>query len=138
MRTILLLVMMTLLACGKAAEDAKRREAEKAEAAHREAEKEAARAREEADAAAKKLDDLMKKLEDIDKQTSQAIEGLTNAQNDADRVAATAKLEEARKAKAQLEAELATAKAEAERAQRLRGVKISKECIDNPLAKGCE
>jgi hypothetical protein len=36
-----------------------------------------------------------------------------------------------------MEQRIAEAKAAAARAERKKGVKISKECQDNPLAKGC-
>lgn len=60
------------------------------------------------------------------------------AQNDADRAAAKAKLEALRKERAEMDARIAAAKAAASKAQRKQGAKISKECLDNPLAKGCE
>ncbi len=63
--------------------------------------------------------------------------GSPHAQNDADRANAKAKLEELRREKAEMEAKIAAAKAAAAKAQRAKGRTISKECQDNPLAKGC-
>jgi hypothetical protein len=66
-----------------------------------------------------------------------AVVAVTEAKSEADREAAKARLQELQKQKTDLDTQLAAAKAEGEKAQRLKGVKISKECQDNPLAKGC-
>jgi hypothetical protein len=36
-----------------------------------------------------------------------------------------------------MKARAAAARAAAEKAERLKGVRVSKECMENPLAKGC-
>ena len=73
----------------------------------------------------------------MDKKLASAVDNVVAAQNDADRAAAKSKLEQLRKEKAEMEARIAAARAAAARAERLKGAKISKECQDNPLAKGC-
>lgn len=103
---------------------------DKAEASAREAEK-------QAHEAAERVDKLSRDLEDLDKRLTGAVDSVIAAQTDADRSAARARLEQLRKEKAEMEARIAAAKAAAEKAQRQKGVKISKECQDNPLAKGC-
>lgn len=60
------------------------------------------------------------------------------AQNEADREAAKAKLQALRKEKAEASQRIDAAKAAAGKAPRVKGVKISKECMDNPLARGCD
>jgi hypothetical protein len=60
------------------------------------------------------------------------------AQNDADREAAKAKLQALRKQKSEAAQRIDGAKAAAAKAERVKGVKISKECMDNPLARGCD
>ena len=81
---------------------------------------------------------LQRSLEDMDKRVNEAVDSVVAAQTDADRANAKAKLEALRKEKAEMEAKVAAAKAAAARAQRAKGTKISKECQDNPLAKGCD
>ena len=60
-----------------------------------------------------------------------------DAQNDADRASAKARLIKLQQEQAEMKQRAAEARAAAERAERKKGVKISKECLDNPLAKGC-
>jgi hypothetical protein len=59
-------------------------------------------------------------------------------QNEADREAAKQKLEELQKERADMEERAAAAKAAADKAERARGLHVSQECLDNPLAKGCD
>jgi hypothetical protein len=107
-----------------------RRRAEEAEAVAAKAVKEAQEARDKVDQAQKDVDELTQKL-------TAAVDAVMAAQNDADRTAAKAKLEQLRREKAEVETRLGEAKASAARAARLKGTSISKECMDNPLAKGC-
>ena len=60
-----------------------------------------------------------------------------NGDPDADREAATAKLDVLRK-QAQMQERTATAKDSAAKAERKKGIKISQECMNNPLARGCD
>jgi colicin import membrane protein len=83
------------------------------------------------------VDRLQRDLSDMDKKVSAAVDGVVTAQNDADRASAKAKLQELNRQKYEMEKRIAEAKAAAARAERLKGAKVSKECQDNPLAKGC-
>jgi hypothetical protein len=93
------------------------------------------------DAETKELLEKVEKLQasfiDMTTQVNNAIAAVDAAQGDADRASAKAKLADLQRRQAEIQAQMAAAKAAAERAQRLKGVKISKECLDNPLAKGC-
>jgi hypothetical protein len=71
-------------------------------------------------------------------QITELVGALEAAQDDASRSTARAKLTALQKQQTELQSQLAAAKAEAAKAERLKGVKISKECLDNPLAKGCQ
>ena len=66
-----------------------------------------------------------------------AEDSLIAAQNDADRQAARAKLAALQQQEADAKQRVAQAKAAAEHAQRIQGIKTSDECQKNPLAKGC-
>lgn len=102
-----------------------------------EAMKQAQEAQKQAQEAQDKLQQVAKDLGDHDGRLAKAASELISAQNEADRAAAAAKLEALKKEQAELEARVAAAKAAAEKAERAKGVKISKECLDHPLAKGC-
>jgi hypothetical protein len=91
----------------------------------------------DADAAPSSVDKLAKDLAELDKRTSDAIENVMRAKNDADRTSAKAKLVALQRDKAELEARVAAARAEAAKAARAKGVTIEERCLDNPLAKGC-
>jgi hypothetical protein len=60
-----------------------------------------------------------------------------SAQTDADRKAAQSNLDKLRQQKFEMEQRIAAAKAAAEKAKRAQGLHLSKECLENPLAKGC-
>jgi hypothetical protein len=87
--------------------------------------------------AKEKVDRLTNDLADLGKRVDKATDDLAAAQNDADRAAARSKLDKLRQERADMENRMAAAKAAAEKAERAKGVHISKECQDNPLAKGC-
>ena len=101
----------------------------------------AKKAKDEAVAAAQEAKDRLVKLEkdldEIQEKVGKAVNDLSVAQNDADRQAARGKLAEAQKEQYEMKQRVATAKAAAERAERNKGVHISDECKNNPLAKGC-
>jgi colicin import membrane protein len=105
-----------------------------------------ARAKAEADAAkaaadAKATADSVTKLQgDLDKlarSVDQAIDDVNAAKSKADVDAVKAKLSQLQAERAELERQIAAAKAAAARAERAKGVHISPECLENPLAKGC-
>lgn len=108
-----------------------------AELARDKAEREADEAVRLATDAQERVEKLMRDLEDLDKRVTTAVDSVVAAQNDVDRANAKAKLEQLRKDKAEMDARLAAAKAAAAKARRSRASTISKECQDNPLAKGC-
>ncbi|HTJ41249.1 MAG TPA: AgmX/PglI C-terminal domain-containing protein [Kofleriaceae bacterium] len=64
--------------------------------------------------------------------------GSANPNEEAERLEAEEKLAQLQKERSDMEAREEEAKAAAERVERKKGVTISKECLDNPLAKGCE
>ena len=99
---------------------------------------EAEHAMAEAKLAADKVSAIATQLTALDDKVSQAVTAVVEAQNDADRAAAKAKLSALQREKADLEAQVAAAKAAAARAERMKGVHVSPECLANPLAKGCE
>jgi len=102
-----------------------------------EAEAIAEKAAKDAKEAQEKVAKLSNDLIDLGHRVDQATDALAAAQNDADRSAARAKLDQLRKERAEMEQHIADAKAAAAKAERARGVHVSKECLDNPLAKGC-
>jgi hypothetical protein len=83
------------------------------------------------------LDAVMRDLEMLDTKVTDAVTAVTEAQTDADRTAAGARLMQLKQEHQELLQRAAAARAAAERAERTKAVKISKECLDNPLAKGC-
>jgi hypothetical protein len=101
------------------------------------AEARTAQAIQEADDAKARVEKLMGDLDALDVRVSAAVSEVVDAQSDAQRSTATSRLKMLQKEKAELEMMIARARSDAERAERAKGTKISKECIDNPLAKGC-
>ena len=110
-------------------------------AADRAAKETAERARDQAVQEAKEAQDKVEKLSndlaDLDKKVNSAVNGVVAAQNDADRKAAAANLATLQQQKRDMEQRIAAAKAAADKANRAKGLHISQECLDNPLAKGC-
>ena len=103
------------------------------------------KAQAEADQAAKdakEAEERVRKIEiDLDAfnaKLNAAVDAVVAAQNDAERQAAKARLDALRTEKLELEQRVAAAKAAATKAERAKGVKVSPECMDNPLAKGCD
>ncbi|HTL36532.1 MAG TPA: hypothetical protein VL326_25540 [Kofleriaceae bacterium] len=113
------------------------RDSEAADARRKKAEAEAAQAVKDANDAKDKLDRIMKDLDDLDTKVGAAVSAVADAQNDADRASAKQRLIALQKEQYDMKQRAAAARAAAEKAERLKGVKISKECMDNPLAKGC-
>jgi hypothetical protein len=90
------------------------------------------------------LKHLTDDINEQDNRLKAAESAVTVAQTDADRkaaqanlVAAQANLDRLRKQKIEAEQRQAAAAASAAKAERAKGLHISKECQDNPLAKGC-
>jgi hypothetical protein len=114
---------------------------ERASEAHlraNQAELQAEQAMKDAKEAAEKVQKLAVDLDAMNEKVSSAVTAVVDAQNDADRAAAKVKLQALQKEKAELEQRIAEAKAASDRAERSKGVHVSKECLDNPLAKGCQ
>lgn len=145
------LVVVVLFACSNeekppASAPSKPAEAERAEPdrelAKAKAAQEAAEAiAHEAVRSAKETREVVERLEhDMDemaKQLNEAIAAVATAHDKAAIDDAKARLAELQKERAEMQARIAEAKAAAAKAARTQGSKISKECQDNPLAKGC-
>lgn len=80
---------------------------------------------------------LQQDSDEIQARLDKAIADVGNARDAAELKAAQERLMALNKEKAEMNARLAQAKAAAEKAERAKGVHISKECQENPLAKGC-
>ena len=83
------------------------------------------------------LRQLSNDLKEQDKRLGDAEGALKTAQTDADRRAAQANLDKLRQQKYEMEKRLQAAQAAAAKAERAKGAHIPKECLENPLAKGC-
>jgi colicin import membrane protein len=123
-------VAIVLIINAKGSEETAKSEATEAKQREAEAVKAAEKAQE-------LVDKLKRDLDEMDKKVSGAVDAVVAAQNDADRATAKANLDRMRQQKADYERRLAEAKAQAERAKRLKGATVSEECKNNPLAKGC-
>jgi colicin import membrane protein len=113
-------------------------EADEAERAKRAAEAAARQAVADAAKARAELDALMRELDAFDAKVSKAVDAVADSQNDAERTAASAALKKLQLEQVELKQRIAAARAGAEKAERLKGAKISIQCIENPLAKGCQ
>lgn len=85
-------------------------------------------------------DDLMilqRQLDAVNGKVAHDMDAIANAKSEKDRTAAKAQLDVDRKEKSAIEDRFIAAKSAAAKREREKGVKISKECRDNPLAKGC-
>jgi predicted nucleic acid-binding Zn-ribbon protein len=104
------------------------------------AQTEAEQARYEARAAQEKLEKIEHDLDDLTAKVDGAVNSIMAAQNDADRAAASSKLQALQKEQAEMKARIRDARDAAEKADKKKSqntVQMSKECMDNPLAKGC-
>jgi len=109
-----------------------------AEQAKAQAEAVAKQAIAEAQAAKDRLGKLDGELGDLDARMKAALDAVAKATTEAKRSAAKSVVEGLNKEHADLLARIAEAKAALAKAERTKGVHVSKECIDNPLAKGCQ
>ena len=105
--------------------------------AKQQAEKAAEAAIKSARDAQQQVEKISKDLAELSAKVDAAVDALAASRNEADRAAAKAKLDDLHKQRAELEQRMQAARDAANRAARARGVTISKECIDNPLAAGC-
>lgn len=108
-----------------------------AEAAAAKARAMADQAMKDAEAAKQTVDKVAHDLDDLNAKINSAIDALASAQNDADRAVARAKLAALQQEQSETKVRVEAAKADADKAQRAKGVHVSKQCMDNPLAKGC-
>jgi uncharacterized protein YqfA (UPF0365 family) len=115
----------------------RKRESDEANAAKERAEEVTRKAVQEAKDAQEKVEKLSNDLADLDKKVNSAVDAVMTAQNDADRNSARANLEKLRREKFEMEQRIQAARAAAAKAERAKGVHLSKECLENPLAKGC-
>ena len=134
----LLCVVAIGFGCGSKDQEPPKAEKEPAAEMAKQVEEGVERARQDADAAMQAVQKLQGDADALAQRMGAAVDALANAQNDADRESAKAALQSLQKEKAELDTRIAEAKAKAARAERLKGVKISKECLGNPLAKGCQ
>ncbi|HEY1559022.1 MAG TPA: hypothetical protein VGF94_29575 [Kofleriaceae bacterium] len=106
--------------------------------ARKKAEAEADQAVKDAKAAQEQVSKAQKDLEDLQGRLDKAISDVASAQDAVALREAQARLSELNKEKAEMNTRLAAAKAAAEKAERVKGVHLSQECLNNPLAKGCQ
>lgn len=84
-----------------------------------------------------RVDKLSKDMKDQDDRLNAADQALRTAQTEDERKKAEVELRRLRDQKLDMEKRIQEAKNAAAKAERAKGVHISKECLDNPLAKGC-
>lgn len=84
-----------------------------------------------------RVDELSRDMKEQEDQLNTAEQALRIAQTDSDRRAAQANLDRLRQQKLEMEKQLQVARNAAAKAERAKGLHISKECLENPLAKGC-
>jgi hypothetical protein len=102
-----------------------------------EAELAAKQAADEAKAALDKVEATQKELAAEDQRIAAEVDDVINSTTAKDRSEAQAVLEALRKKKAELEARMELERRAVFRTDRAKGVHISRECLDNPLAVGC-
>jgi DNA repair exonuclease SbcCD ATPase subunit len=95
------------------------------------------RADEIAQQAQETVDQLSQDMRDQDARLSAAEEVVRTARADAERQSAQANLDRLRQHKLEMEKRIQEARNAAAKAERAKGMHISRECLDNPLAKGC-
>jgi hypothetical protein len=84
-----------------------------------------------------RVDKLSKDMKDQDDRLNAADQALRTARTEEERKKAEVELKRLRDQKLDMEKRIQEAKNAAAKAERAKGVHISKECLDNPLAKGC-
>jgi hypothetical protein len=116
--------------CGGNSDEAQR-------AAKEQAERVAKQAVQEAQAAQDRVDQLAREIREQDQQLADAEAAVRNAQTDEERKAAQLKLDKLRQQRIEIEKRIHKEKLAADKSERAKGVHLSKECLENPLAKGC-
>jgi hypothetical protein len=96
------------------------------------------RASGDAKAAADQVEALDAERDANVKEIEAAVNAVASSTSDAERSEASAKLTAAQVKQADLQARLAAAITKATAAERAKGVHVSQECLDNPLAAGCQ
>ena len=91
----------------------------------------------EANGARQRVDALEKEATELIGAINAAIQAIDSATTESDRIKAKGQLAELQKRQAEMQARIAETKAQAARAERKKGAQLSKECQENPLAKGC-
>jgi hypothetical protein len=84
-----------------------------------------------------RVDKLSKDMKDQDDRLNSADQALRTARTEADRQKAQDELNRLRQQKFEMEKRIQDARNAAAKAERNKGVHISPECLNNPLAKGC-
>jgi hypothetical protein len=97
----------------------------------------AERARKMAEEATARLQEVVAQLDALNERIASAQQAINAAQSQAERDAANARLRALQKEQAEMRQKIAEAKAAAAKAEREKGVHVSPECMQNPLAKGC-
>jgi hypothetical protein len=115
------------------------RESDDAAVAKRKTETAAELAVRNAQAAKNELDKLMLELDELDYKVAQAITAIAEAENDADRAAAKARLRQWMQQQYEMKQQAAASRAVAHRGARTTRccMCVPRQCIENPLAKGC-
>jgi colicin import membrane protein len=91
----------------------------------------------DAQAAQDRVAQLDREFQDLNKGLNDAQSAVSAAKTVADRESAQNRLNELRNQKLEMERRIQKAKDDAATAERRKGVHLSKECLENPLAKGC-
>ena len=91
----------------------------------------------EVQAATNEFDALVRELEELDDRIAQAVNALTEAENDADRSAARARLRQLRQQQYEIKQRVAAFRTVVDRRGRIKCLCVPRQCIDNPLAEGC-
>jgi hypothetical protein len=130
-RAALLAAIAVLCIFSLRTNDSKRRTVDSA------AETEVVQAIQDAQAAREKLEIVMWRLDQIDMRIARATEAVTGADNDTGRAAAEARLRQLIEERDELLQRARVSRALADRGDRLKCVCVPRQCIDNPLAKGC-
>jgi colicin import membrane protein len=115
----------------------RKRESDAASAVAEKAEANAKAAEEVAKAAKERVDKLDSDMKAQNEQLESAQVAVKNAKSANDLRAAQDNLDRLRQQKFEMEQRIAAARAASAKAERAKGVHISKECMENPLAKGC-
>jgi hypothetical protein len=83
------------------------------------------------------LENIEKQVTNLDGQIARAVTSVAEASTETDRTAASDRLRKLQAERAEMAIRVAAARAAVEKAQRMKAVHVTKECLDNPLAKGC-